>query len=442
MFGVTDNDLKFCQSKMDNQKNYLLNHQFVNNLGEIKSLFDISMSANFSSKYYAEVTNRVNTIYSLSNDNLLSPVFLTITLNGCFRDALKGDYSRFKAKDYKYLPYDVKYKAKNQATLTINDLIKVLNHQWNLFIMRFRKNFKGSQSSYIRCFEPHKSDGVPHIHALFYTDKNNFDFMLKIYRDIFYAPQNLRKNAITKEQIMNNEINGFQTSIYNASGYVMKYIQKTFINVDKTDKLDELSCWYVKHKVRRFITSRTKVPLWVYRKINFISTFKDFHHLNDMKNDDNFFLEWNKEDDYINIKIPRNKEELIYLNGRLEHYIKDNLINSYDFEKQEKKKENLRIKLPDSVDVTINHLSRQAEKNRYLANYNKNKPLNRKKDFELISYYESLDKQNCNLQHLAYTENLLIDRDMSFVSNNDKKHDLNNPLVEDFIIRDLRNYEF
>ncbi|WP_180375111.1 hypothetical protein [Campylobacter pinnipediorum] len=153
-------------------------------------------------------------------------------------------------------------------------------------------------------------------------------------------------------------------------------------------------------------------------------------------------MEWNKEDDYINIKIPRNKEELIYLNGRLEHYIKDNLINSYDFEKQEKKKENLRIKLPDSVDVTINHLSRQAQRKRYLANYNKNKPLSRKKDFELISYYESLDKENCNLQHLAYTENLLIDRDMSFVSNNDKKHDLNNPLIEDFIIRDLRSYEF
>ena len=444
MYGINKTDLSVAQDKLDFQKSYLKNQSFINALGNPKTLLDISMSANFSSKYYAEVSNRVNTIASFSIDYEQSPVFLTITLNGCFRNALHGDYSKFKALDRKYIPQELKYKIKGGKNMTISDLVRILNYQWQLFIMRLNFKFKKVERSYIRCFEPHKKDGVPHIHALFYVPAHVIPFMLKIYKDLFNAPQNLRTNAITPEQARNGEINGFQTSINNPSGYVMKYIQKTFINVKETDKLDELSAWYVKHKVRRFLSSRSKVPLWVYRKINFISSFQDFYHLCDIKNDEDSVIEWDYLSNYIYINMPRRKESLIYDDGKLEHYICGRLMNSYDLQKPEKFDVKFRVdgKCPTSDDIND-----QVERKRFnewldFVFYKKHKPASKMKDYELVAYYQGLDKQNCNIQHLAYIENLMIDRNLELFVKTDIKHDLNSPSLESFIERGLREYQF
>ena len=70
------------------------------------------------------------------------------------------------------------------------------------------------------------------------------------------------------------------------------------------------------------------------------------------------------------------------------------------------------------------------------------KPLNRLKNFQLVSYYQGLDKQNCNIQHLAYIENLMIDRNLELFVKTDIKHDLNFPSLESFIERGLREYQF
>ena len=444
MYGISKLDLIIAQDKLDAQRNYLLSQGFVNALGECRNFLDISMSANFSLKYYAEVANRVNTIASFSIDYEQSPVFLTITLNGCFRNALRGDYSKFTALDRKYLPDYLKSKVREGIKMSIRDLVAILNHQWRLYFRRFNAKFRGIDYSYIRCFEPHKKDGVPHIHALFYVPAHVIPYMLKIYKDLFNAPQNLRTNAITPEQAKNGEINGFQTSIYNPSGYVMKYIQKTFINLNETQNLDELSAWYVKYKVRRFISSRSKVPLWVYRKINFISSFQDFYHLCDIKNDEDSVIEWDYLSNYIYINMPRRKESLIYDNGKLEHYICGRLMNSYDLQKPKFESSSYRVdgKCPTSDDIND-----QVERKRFnewldFVFYKKNKPASRMKDYELVAYYQSLDKQNCNIQHLAYIENLMIDRNLELFVKTDVKHDLNAPSLESFIERNLREYEF
>ena len=139
LYGVSPFDVELCQEKLDSQREYMRSFSFVNSLGQVKNLLDISMSANFSPKYYAEVSNRVNVFNSFAIDYFQVPVFLTITLNGCFRGALNGDYSKFKSIDYKYLPDEIKYKAKNLALLSISDLIAVLNHQWRLFCRRFKE---------------------------------------------------------------------------------------------------------------------------------------------------------------------------------------------------------------------------------------------------------------------------------------------------------------
>lgn len=410
-------------------------------MGQPKSLLDISMAANFSPKYYAEVSNRVNTLQEFAIADCNYPVFLTITLNGCFRKALNGDFSTFSAVDKKYLPSHIKRKMRSELPLTIRDLVDILNYQWCLFIKRFRDKFKGVNTAYIRCFEPHKKDGVPHIHALFYAPKNSFSYMFKIYKDIFNAPQNLKSDKLSKEQIANGETYGFQTTINNPSGYVMKYITKTFLNLKETDKLDELSTWYVKHKVRRFMTSKTNVPLWVYRKINFISTFQDFYHLNDFKNDPECFLEWNKNDDYISIRLPHRGEELIYLDGRLEFYVNGRLFKVYDKERPTYLNKSFKnYKIPSSNEMTINRIWREIERFRKMSAADK--PVSRLKDYELFTYYSNLDKESADLKHLAYVENLLFDRDMGNLCHLDKKHDLNNVDILNFYDREVLHCPF
>lgn len=448
MFGITETDLQICRDKIEQQKAYMLSHTFVNELGECKSLLDCSFSANLSSKYYAEVSNRVNTLASFSILYDQCPVFLTITLNGCFRGALQGDYSKFKAIDMKFLPAEIKYKIKNCVALTISDLVAVLNYQWRTFFRRFNARVGKIDYSYIRCFEPHKKDGVPHIHALFYVPVNCVKIMQDIYKDVFYAPQNLKTDAITPEQARNGEFNGFQTSINNPTGYVMKYIQKTFINLKETDELDELAAWYIKHKVRRFLSSRTKVPLWVYRKINFISSFQDFYHLNDALNDSENVIEWNKTEDYIYLNLPFRREELVYLDGKLEHYIAGKLINSYDRMRPSKNLENsYRVdgKCPESIDITINKLAKEAavfRRDMAICFGELKKPVTKMKNWELYNYYDKLDKENCNIQHLAYVENLMLERGLDDFTHFHKKHDLNKPILEDFTKRGLRECEF
>lgn len=447
LYGITACDLAICQTKLEQQKAFMLSNEYINELGEHKTWLDCSMSANFSPRYYAEISNRVNVLSSFSIDLDQVPVFLTITLNGCFRQALKGDYSKFKAKDRKHLPELIKRKVINNISLTISDLVAILNYQWNLFIMRYNRHFKKVDRSYIRCFEPHKKDGVPHIHALFYVPAFTIDFMKRIFKDIFHAPQNLKTDAITLEQERNGEFNGFQTSINNPSGYVMKYIQKTFLNLNETDKLDELAAWYVKHKIRRFLSSRSRVPLWVYRKINFISSMQDFYHLNDAMGEDDAIMEWNKTEDYIYLYFPGRKERIVYDNGKLEHYICGRLINSYDKGKPPRYKDSpyrLDNKLVSSEDITANRIYKQAaafRKDMAVFFGETDKIVSRMKNYELVNYYQNLPS-DVNPQHIAYVENLMLDRDLDCFTHYHEKHDLNDPDVKSMIDRFMICNEF
>lgn len=448
MFGISHFDIVCANEKIKAQREYMLNVSFVNQLGEVRSLLDCSMSANLSKKYYAEVSNRMNTLSSFSLLYDQRPVFLTITLNGCFRDALKGDYSRFKPIDFKYIPQIIKMRMKNGEALEIRDLVQILNHQWNLLIMRFCKRFKDVERSYVRCFEPHKKDGVPHIHALFYMPAHTISYLFDAYKDLFYAPQNLRTDAITPQQAINGEINGFQWSIDNPTGYVMKYIQKTFVNLYETQELDELATWYIKHKIRRFITSRTKVPLWVYRRINFIASMRDFYHLCNFKNNGENIIEWDFKDKFIHIFLPDRDERIILENDTLTHTINDKVVNVYVKEKPpkiQKSEYNLTSKCPESIDLTISRVLREIEAFRRevaKARGEIKKSLLWMSDYELYTYYSQLDKANCNIQHLAYVENIMLDRGLNSFTKKETKHDLNSPDLEDFIERGLREYEF
>ncbi len=329
MFGLDEADFSIVKQKIDKQRKFLQSFKFVNSFGEERSLLSVSKSANFSSTYYAEVANRTNTIHMLSIKHELVPVFLTITLNGCFRKALVGNFATFTTKDIRSLPIEQKQKLNEGAPFSIRDLVNVLNHNFHKFTMRFRNAYKGEVFQYIRTFEPHKKDGVPHIHALIYAPRHTIPYLLKIYKDVFYAPQNLRNERLTSAQIANGEINGFQTSINNATGYVMKYITKTFINFNETDDINEVQAWFIKHKIRRFLSSQNPIPLWVYRKINFIKGLRDLGNLNILKDFNDTLIEWDYRSGSIFMSIPYTSEELIYEDGHLLYYVCGRLKHEY-----------------------------------------------------------------------------------------------------------------
>ena len=63
------------------------------------------------------------------------------------------------------------------------------------------------------------------------------------------------------------------------------------------------------------------------------------------------------------------------------------------------------------------------------------------RDYELVNYYQSLGC-DVNVQHLAYVENLMLDRELDNFTHYHKKHDLNVPDVDSFVDRFLVCNEF
>ncbi len=95
LYGISSFDMDFVSTKINYQKDYLYSQNFITSSGSVKSLMDVSMSANLSARYYAQLVNKVNTLQQVMTNQDLTPVFLTLTLDGVYHDLLYGDYSRF-----------------------------------------------------------------------------------------------------------------------------------------------------------------------------------------------------------------------------------------------------------------------------------------------------------------------------------------------------------
>lgn len=69
------------------------------------------------------------------------------------------------------------------------------------------------------------------------------------------------------------------------------------------------------------------------------------------------------------------------------------------------------------------------------------KIVSRMKDYELVNYYQNLPS-DMNPQHIAYVENLMLDRDLDCFTHYHEKHDLNDPDVKSMIDRFMICDEF
>ena len=424
-YGVSDDDLKEAKNKLALQSKWLESQEYISDVtGELRTFLDFTMSANLSKRYYAERWNRANTISDFMLNHNHRIAFLTITLNGCFRRALNGDYSRFKSQDEKKLsPEFFEKKLKNEPC-SIKDLVDLLNYQWLAFVKRFFSYLKGAKHFYIRAFEPHK-DGVPHIHALISYPKEIHEKVLQAYKDIFNAPQNLKSTYLSKEQVKNGEINGFQWSINNPAGYVLKYINKSFINCLENKELNHQQAWYIKYKVRRFTTSRHQIPLWIYRKINFFK--KDFYNLCLLKDHSDWFCEWDYSSQYFRLSNIKTTELINYKNGILEYSIQGKIIHRYE------------KKLPKKPQRQKIDLRTYDEKDKKpFGHWECRKPINRMKDYEFLEYFKALAISNS--PHYALCVNELIKRGMNKIFGiPDRQISLNNA-VDDIDVFEYNYY--
>lgn len=339
-YGLNSFDVENSQKKIDKQKEYQDNATFTTSNGTVKTLSDVSMSANISERYYAQLVNKVNTLQQAMTNFDLTPIFLTLTLDGWLHDLYYGDYSRFEDSFLPKLPENDKYgylrtKAMNQETFEVHDLYMVLRWQWEKFfktrmVMNMRKD---SKIGYLFATEPHES-GVPHAHVLLYVPASYIFKLKEEFIKIFDAPMNVTqdKKRLSPEQIKNGELNGFQWTISNPVGYILKYVTKSFMDIKNQAKIDELQAWYIKHRIVRFTTSHTLVPQWVYNKVYPLEN--DWLYLTDLKI--NSMCEWSAENDYFKFEDTNLGKTLLYEKGLYKMFQDGELIREFGQLKEEK----------------------------------------------------------------------------------------------------------
>ncbi|MGB7402178.1 MAG: replication endonuclease [Arcobacter sp.] len=254
MYGITNEDMEYIESKIEKQKQFLKNFS-IDFADKSVNMLDNTYSANLNpKKYFAEINNRVNSLFDYAKDNGLRPVFVTLTAP-----------SKYHKKD-RFGNY-----IENP-----NDTAKALTQIWNKFtnLQVFQKMKKELNHGlvYFRVYEPHKS-GVPHLHAMLFIPSRYILQVKKKYKEYFSSSKwGSNKKAIDFRYTWYKEKGG-------PVGYIMKYITKTFKD-ENSMKVEHAIYWYIKHKIRRFLSSRTLAPLTIYRKVRYY--FKEQYE-NDFK---------------------------------------------------------------------------------------------------------------------------------------------------------------
>lgn len=244
MYGITKEDIQVIDIKLEEQRKYITS-RFFDFGDESKSALEFTYSANLNpKKYFAEMNNRINSIFDYAKDLNLKPVFCTITAPS------------------KYHKCNVNGELKIKPNETAKELTQIFNKFTNLRIFQRMKKQLGHGLIYFRVYEPHKS-GVPHLHAMLFVP---VDYILDIKKKFYDYFTNKVKWGNNRKSL------DFKYTWYNSAGgaiaYIMKYVTKTFKN--ESDKSTQYaSYWYIKHNIRRFLCSRTLAPLTIYRKIRY-----------------------------------------------------------------------------------------------------------------------------------------------------------------------------
>ena len=404
MYGITETDKIFLKTKLENQKKFLDSNFFMIN-GEYVPYSNFYFSSwHNSNRYIAELNNRVASLNDYALSQGLCPIFAVFTL--------PSEYHRQKLitlkSGKKKLVYNKKFIDDEDHSVSagaskLQALVRSIMNS-----LHFR-SLSQNQRCYITTKEPHL-DGTCHLNLLVFVPKENLDKCVSSIKKRFLD---------THSRV--------ETDIKNATSYVMKYIFKTLDDLRQNpdlDNLTDISYWYLKHKIRRFTMSQTFVSLEIYRKLNgsidLISLTKNYNKglvtvvvdpdtRKPLKIFDEFGELWQKT-----------------------RIIKDsNTIKRYEYSSNDIKnfgstlKQRQILKICDELFKTEKRV----------------KPVSKMRDYELVNYYQSLGG-DVNVQHLAYVENLMLDRNLDNFTHYHEKHDLNAPGIDSFVDRFLICNEF
>ena len=404
MYGISETDKIFLKNKLENQKKFLDSNFFMIN-GEYVPYSNFYFSSwHNSNRYIAELNNRVASLNDYALSQGLCPIFAVFTLPSEYHKQKLITLKSGKKK----LVYNKKFIDDEDHSVSagaskLQALVRSIMNS-----LHFR-SLSQNQRCYITTKEPHL-DGTCHLNLLVFVPKENLNKCVSAIKDRFLD---------THSRV--------ETDIKNATSYVMKYIFKTLDDLRQNpdlDNLTDISYWYLKHKIRRFTMSQTFVSLEIYRKLNgsidLISLTKNYNK------------------GLVTVVVdPDTKKPLKIFDefGELwqkTRIIKDsNTIKRYEDASDEIKnfgntlKQKQVLKICDELFKTDTRV----------------KPVSRMKDYELVNYYQSLGG-DVNIQHLAYVENLMLNRNLDNFTHYHKKHDLNSPDIDSFVDRFLVCNEF
>ncbi|MBU0923912.1 replication endonuclease [bacterium] len=384
MYGITNLDIDFLDTKVKNQKQWMLDNLSDFDFGENKTALDFTYSANLNpDKYFAEMNNRINSIFDYAKELKLYPVFVTLTAP-----------SQFHKKDRNG-------NLKINPNTTAKELTQIWNKFTNLQVFQKLRKSTGQSLMYFRVYEPHKS-AVPHMHAMLFLPKDSILEVKNKYYEYFTDKVKWGNN---KKSI------DFKYTWYNSAGgavaYIMKYVTKTFKN--SNDKsIQYASYWYMKHNIRRFLCSRNlRLPITVYRKIRHYFTnkssyldiakeYKDNNSIHRIFNDNTYsYMKYNIDTQQVDEVIlwEKNAESVIHKR------IKSNQTFKLLYKKEEYKK---------ALTVYVN----EFEKYTFSESQNKFMLLpivpSKLKDYQLEKYFfelnETPDLQDTKHYKLAKNE--------------------------------------
>jgi len=381
MYGITKEDITTLDEKLQFQKQFL-SFGTLDIDGCDRKLIEFIYSANINpKKYFAEVNNRVNTMMNITSSMGLAPVFVTITAPS------------------KYHKKDSKGNLLIDPNTTAKALTQIFNDFTNTSIFKKIRREYERGFHYIRTYEPHKS-GVPHIHAMLFLPMKYIKPLEEKFNEYFTNKQRWGNNIKSLKYIYK-----FEGNFKGAVSYIMKYILKTFKNADD-ETIQYSSYWFLKHRVRRFLSSRTLIPLSIYRKIRHY--FKSRGITQDLQKATRLYLNNGIYYDYDGKSI--DLKEPIYNKDRINiRYIDPETKEVVDAVMWEKKaqrslsaqntKRNDTIKLTYQKKKSVqNSIVKVNGKDKYIFSKNQSKYIELQSipsnmtNYQLLDYYKTVDK--------------------------------------------------
>jgi len=410
IFGITPEIKREVDESLKKQSTYLKSNFVELDNKKFVSFFDMSKSSNLKPKqYYGEMFNKVNALREYAKYlGFTDAVFMTITPPSYLKPLKQINIKKGRVK-----------MVDNPRFAGLADYVSLAREYesniWRKFLtQRIFKEIKskyGERIIYMRTYEP-MIDGTPHIHIVAFVPPEFKDRFVRLAKGYF---------SKTRFDIKTD----FKDDVGGVVAYILKYILKSFSD-SRTNKLDDVGYWYAYHGIRRFTTSRTLIPLKIFRLINSKEGFQDLYKVTKMYKKD--FIQYD-----INLKKPITQ----YTDFNNLKSI-DYSINSILFFEEDEYEPYFRVLYQKSSKVQIysvtkdtshapKEIKRHEPKKRIPVEFDNEyfvmiddklikitPTISKMGDYQLFLYYKSLDPEDekIDLKHYGLVQNECIERNL------------------------------